>query len=219
MSAGNSGVLDYHMLMALQQGWNTRYKGNLTNFSKLFKGISAPVILEWYTALNTRELQIRIEGSKGTPTFPSVVVKLETETMSDYPIGTGYEIGGEYGYSFIVTQAASVEVRGLTPETTRALAVVVRAILHAARQAFVKGAGYSEIIYDGAEALSPEELYVAEQNGLASICSWISRYTAKTFVWIPEVDPLEIIEWFVQAKDIVDEDGLAGGVNPVEEIL
>lgn len=218
MAFGNAGILDYHIMLALQQGWKAYYKSDAAQFAKLFQGVSSAVLTKWHAGLTARDLQVRLDNARGEMTLPCVVVRLESEAMTMIPFGTSMTIGGELCHPFLLNQRATVEIRTPTPELTRALAVVVRAVLHLARGQFCKNIGYNHFSFEGGGALSPEEQYIAEQSGLAGITLYRMAYTAESEGSIPDPVGLpEAIDWFVLAEDESTVDGLPGGVVPLPQ--
>lgn len=221
MSFGSAGILDYHLRVVIEQGWRTIYANSKPNFVKLFPAVASTVLDEWFAALTNPDhpLRIILEGSRGAPSVPSVVIRLDDESMSERPMGTKWKIGGDYTHPFIVRQQAILEYRAATPETLRALAVVMRAILTLARDHMCNPneAGYLEFTYDGGGGLTPEEQYIAEQGGLGQMCLWRARYSALAPIGVPDPVAVDVaFDWFVQAKDIKLPDGNTGGVTPIE---
>lgn len=219
---GGAGILDYHVMTAIQQGWTTLYANNETNFKGLFAGISDPVLHAWFVALTEKDLAVRLTGSRGATTFPSVVVQLESEQMIEWPVGLAAPVRlgtgnkREAGYPMIVQQNVLVEARAPGPESARALAVVVRGIMAVAHAHFLSSANYIEVQYTGMAAMSPDEEYIAERAGFAGIGVVRLQFQGKSQVWIP--DPLEEatpVHWFVQASDITGDGDLQGGVVAV----
>lgn len=220
MSYANAGSADFHVAALLHHYWTTHYK-TYAKFQKLFQGVENAVLQEWHKALaeakdkdgNARELQIRLHGAKGAPSFPGVVVQLTGERQIEVPMGTRQMIGDELAHVMIVDQDVTVEVRTTSPETTRALATVVRASLWAGRDFLIKSCNYLDLQYRGGSGPSPEEAFIAEQAGMAGISFWRQEWTARLPVSVPELEETPtVLDWYLWAADIKDVDGRAGGV-------
>lgn len=220
MSYANAGSADFHVAALLHHYWKTHYT-TYSKFQKLFVGVEDTVLQRWHDALaaakdkdgNARELQIRLHGTKGPPSFPGVVVQLTGERLVEWPLGTHQKIGDELVHVMIVDQDVTVEIRTPSPETTRALAVVARAALWAGRDFLCKSCGYLDLSYRGGGGLSPEEQFVAEQAGMAGVVVWRQEWTARLPVSVPELEEVPLsVDWYLWAADVKDVDGRAGGV-------
>lgn len=212
----NSGIPEYHVCTALQQGWRHVYYNSFANFKGLFSNVSENVLKEWHDALRAKPLQIRVHGDKGLAEFPGVVVQWQGEQLANNPIGTVHHYGDSYVHAMLTNFSLVIEARAPNPQVARALAITVRAIMHLARQAFVQEAGLTDLLYAGMSPLSPEEEYMAELAGLAGISVVRVTYNGGAHVAIPHpVEPPESLDWFVQASDL-KLDGIDGGVVAYE---
>lgn len=219
LSPTGSGILDHHVLMALVQGWKT-FSADFDKFALLFPGdIKASVVNQWWKELTSvqqeRRLDFRVHGSRGVNAYPSVVVKLENESLENNPLGEITHFTEKTPiHQMLLRQQVLVEVVSMSPESTRALCVVVRAILQCAKKHFIR-AKYRDFAFQSAEGLSPEEQLIAEQMGMAGICVRRMHYSALAHVDIPDVfEQGQDIDWFAWRDDIVDVAGHKGGVLP-----
>ena len=216
-TATNTGFIEYHVEQVLNRGW-TLYMSSLTEFAKLFPGVASGRISKWFTELAAQKPRIVMAWTRGGPTFPELVVTLESETPLNEPLGQrayvrtadNREIQQE-----LVQQQISIEVRTRSPEATVAAARIVRAVMSLATEAF-EAAGYPIVNYSGSDSLSPEQMMMAEQFGLAGISVRRLRYSVTAMVDTPEVEaPPEPINWFVLHEDLTLA-GDPGGVVPYE---
>lgn len=218
LSPTGSGILDHHVLMALHQGWKI-LAADSSKFTVLFPGDLAAVAQQWWTSLNSsdqeKQLQIRLHGTRGVPSALSIIVKLENETVINSPLGEVTHFKEHRPiHQMIMAQSVLVEVAGPTPELARALSIGVRAVLQCAKFSFLK-AGYLDFTLVSTEGLSPEEMLIAEQVGLAGLCIRRMHYSAQAHVDIPDIAATaQDIDWFALRNDLKTVDGLAGGVIP-----
>lgn len=217
-NATNSGLIEYHVESVIHHGWAI-YMASLTEFTKLFPGVSTARVGKWFTELSQQKPRIGLAWTRGSATFPEMIVMLESETPSNEPLGQrtyvrtvdNREIQQE-----LLQQTVSIEVRARTPEATIAAARVVRAVINLATEAFVE-AGYVVISYLGTDALTPEQMMMAEQYGLAGISLRRVRYSFTGMVDTPETEaPPEGINWFVLQDDLTTLAGDPGGVVPYD---
>ena len=213
-----AGIFDYHTLLALRQGWKV-YSSSQSQFNKLFPGVNNATLTAWFQALTAKELVFEEASRRGPPKLPGVVVWLESEGPDREALGQDTYLraaDNTWIQQLLVRQTISIEIRTQSPELTRALSVVIRAVMNLAVNAFNK-AGYPIVDYLGHTALTFEEQMIAEQAGLAGIALRTLRYRSMAMVDIPEATPApEGVDWFVLADDM-NLAGIPGGVVPYEE--
>lgn len=216
-TATNTGIVEYHIEQVLHRGW-TLYMASAVEFAKLFPGVDTGRITKWYNELTQQRPRISLAWSRGGPTFPEFVVFLESESLLNEPLGQrAYVRDADVRevQQELLRLSTVIEVRTRSPEATIAAARVVRAIMSLATEAF-ETAGYPVVSYMGADALTPEQMMMAEQFGLAGISLRRLRYDFHAMVDTPEVTaPPEPIDWFVLHEDLTLA-GDPGGVVPYE---
>lgn len=216
-TATNTGLVEYHVEQVLNRGWGL-YMSSSTEFAKLFPGVSSGRITKWYSELAAQKPRIVMAWTRGGPTFPELVVSMESETPMNEALGQRTYVRAADNREVqqeLVQQQVSIEVRTRSPEATVAAARVVRAIMSLATEAF-EAAGYPVVSYSGSDSLTPEQMMMAEQFGLAGISVRRLRYNITAMVDTPEVEaPPEPINWFVLHEDL-ELAGDPGGVVPYE---
>ena len=206
-----AGILDLHTLMALQNGWLT-YKASVADFKGLFNAVDPTIVGEWHAALVAKPPTFRAHAATKKDGFPLVIVRMLGETLEHEPMG-GMAFTDDAGVpaeEILVRQSVRVLAMTEHAELTRAMFVMVRAIMLHARPAFL-AAGYLSIDYGGGDELYPEEQLVSEELG---IVVREQTYHALAQVRVPEPEGVPATQaWFVLASDLkLDED--AGGVVP-----
>ncbi len=213
-----AGIFDYHTLLALRQGWKV-YSGNQSQFNKLFPGVSNATLNTWFAALTAKELTFEEASRRGHAAIPGVVVWLESEGPDREALGQDTylrDADNTWVQQLLIRQVVCIEIRTQSPELTRVLSVVLRAVMNLAVSAFNK-VGYPLVEYIGHVGMSFEEQMLAEQAGLSGICLRTLRYRSMAMIDIPEATPApEGIDWFVLASDM-SLAGIPGGVVPYEE--
>lgn len=210
-------VLDYHILLALQEGW-AHYRDNETAFVELFENIPEALLLRWHAELAATDEQKKVKflsawSPHGELPPPVVVVELGDERPSELPLGEfaerdaddHREILGE-----VLEQDVTITVMTTSFDLLRALHVVIKAVLKTARKAFLKG-GYETFHYVGVDPLSPEERLVADSMNMAIRRQ---RWSSIVVDYTPVREETTMKTWFVAPWD-VEVDGEAGGVSAI----
>lgn len=213
-----AGIFDYHVLLALRSYWKM-FASDQTKFNKLFPGVAPATITQWFTALTTKQLRFEEASRKGQPVIPGVVVWLESEGPDREPLGQDTylrQADNTWIQQVLVRQTVAIEVRTQSPEVTRALTVIVRAIMNLAVSSFNK-VGYPLVDYVGHQSMTFEEQMIAEQVGLSGVALRTLRYRALAMVDVPEMtESPQPIDWFVLQDDL-SLAGTPGGVVPYSE--
>lgn len=216
-NATNTGISEYHVEQVLHRGW-TIYMSSAVEFAKLFPGVDPARVSKWHAELAQQRPRIALAWSRGGPSFPEFVVLMESESVLNTPLGQRTyvrESDGREIHQELVRQTLVIEVRTRSPEATIAASRVIRAIMYLATEAF-EVSGYSVVSYAGSDALTPEQMMMAEQFGLAGISVRRIRYELTAMVDTPEpTPPAEPIDWFVLHEDLTLA-GNPGGVVPYE---
>jgi hypothetical protein len=220
-------LLDMHIVHALTNGWKV-YRDSLAAFSELFPVVAAATLAEWHALLVAEEPEIRATFAPGTPeAFPLISVELMSETPEVRGLGNslGIEDGGTRRIlGFTAGQRAEVSIIAKRDEATRALSVIVRAVMLRAVKSFMRS-GYVSIQYEGAGELSLDEMLVAEELG---IYSRRLSYSARVEVAVPEQPAGTVLPtkpWFIQLDAVADDPvrdpatgaGTPGGVTPADD--
>jgi hypothetical protein len=229
-----SGLLDLHTLIGLQNGWSY-YRDAIVNFRELFPHVETALVDDWHLKLSAKKVNFRPHGAAGSDEFPVVAVQLMNETHQHEPLG-GYaytKADGRDVEAMILKQTIGITILTQSAEITRALHVVIRAIMQLAKTDFLK-AGYLDLMFDQTEELAPQEELAAEELG---IFVRRQRYTARAQVEVPHIgeagEPFGMgpgkKPWFFFVDDIktiqdpndptgvgrtLDVDGDPGGVVP-----
>jgi len=193
-----AGVLDLHTLLVLQNGW-AYYMSDTTaayaQWAKLFSGLKAETLREWYTELKARGNDFRSDISSGTGQLPATVVTLSDETnwKELEPMG-GYVCDAPLTSILLLNQSIRVACYNGSPELARAMHVTIRAILQTSVRRLQKE-GYLDFQYEGVEELHPEEELLAEEKG---IFTRVQRWKALSETEIATIDAEPAIrEWWV----------------------
>jgi hypothetical protein len=173
-----AALFDLHIQFALQNAW-LRMTGAATtaddgkvNFRRCFPLVEDAVVDEWFTALTAKPVKVRGHASPGQDDWPLVVVKLEAETPQNEFLGSAqrpFLEGGVYKgrdvLGNIVAQEVDIYCGTTSHELTRALYVVVRALLHRLVPTLL-GAGYLDVKFVSAQELMPDERLISEDAGV-----------------------------------------------------
>ena len=148
--------------------------------------------------------EVRAFGAKATPGERAIYVSLLGEQPDSTPLGgTGdkKDANGAAIEQLDLDMTARLSIWGGTAEMTRALHVVVRAIILGTRRNFVSNtAPYSTFVYQGADAPTPLEEQIAEDFGVVIRAVTVA---AKRRVSVPQVGPIPALKtWFVLASDL-----------------
>lgn len=216
-----AGTLDLHMVHALQQGWAAYFADNGPAFQALFAGTPDATTAAWWAALKP-DVQAKtfhifgkpgVEGDKKP--WPDVPVELTGENVAESYLGEGNDVADDGTERLVmdVEQQVRVAIWTNSPELTRALHVLIRAILFEAERHFMQ-AGYHWLRYGGVEPLTFEQETVAEAMGAFVVHM---RYSARSPVRVKRLTAAPTVKsWFVLAADQKTLDGKAGGVVPFD---
>jgi len=216
--------------------WGVDFKWGRANFDRVFPMVEPSVIDSWYTGLvNESSVTFRSFASPGHDDFPLVILQLMSEQSDTDILGNAarpWEEGtpGQYVDAMVVNQEMEVTIMTKSHELTRALFVIVRAILMRYTPTFLK-AGYLDVKYLNSQELAPEERLIAEDAGVyVRKMRWRALAQVEAFP-ITEA-PLETGKpWWVLHADIKSKTnptppparaldnlaGTAGGVVPLDD--
>ena len=242
-----AGIFDIHALIALQNGWK-RFSGRasdlvdqdahgLLNFQRHFPMVEDAVVSSWFDALVKEDtVTFRSYASPGHDDFPLVVLQLMSEQSHTDVLGNAARpfegdvpFKDRYVDSIVVNQEIELTIMTKAHELTRALFVVIKAILMRYTPMFLD-AGYLDVKYLSSQELAPEERLVAEDAGIfMRKMRWRALAQFEAFP-IQDSTPLTGKTWFVQSQDILtsnnptpppsrvlDTAGVAGGVSTYDD--
>tara|TARA_R100001463_G_scaffold56648_1_gene108720 strand:+ start:141 stop:1172 length:1032 start_codon:yes stop_codon:yes gene_type:complete len=194
-----SGIFDLHAVLALQNGWEY-YRTNQNVFSSLFPGIRPVVTNGWHSELVANAPTVRTHAAAGTGDLPAIVVQLVSETRREEALG-GFSRSdrGVPVYTSVIEQKIKISVLSHNAELTRALHVLVRAIMFGSLSRFLEQS-YLDVTYLEGEELAPAEELAAEELGIfMRRMVWVSTTIVESpsFTDIPNQKT-----WFVQSEDI-----------------
>jgi len=209
-----AGIFDLHVVTVLQNGWS-QLSGSLTDFKTLFREPGGEQLVEdemleaWHAKLVELGVEVRPSWTFDPPEKPVIGIQLSDTPVDSQALGDfGRAEGGKWYREMIVEQVVTVGIDAPHPQLTRALRVVVRALMMDATP-FLLGLGYADVRYLGGGDLSPEEQLLHEGPGMYG---QTSRWSAITHIQSTGVD-LEAKGLLVAASDIT-VDGYRGGIEP-----
>lgn len=198
-----SGLLDIHIQLALQNGWELFGKSS-TNWAALFPGVPAATVEDWRAELVSAAPRFLTRVTDGVHGIPYVSVEADDEPLETEFVGGGstFTSAGLEERSISIRQRASVTIEAPTPDLTRALHVWARGVLMAAQLAFLQ-AGYEGFEYSGSQGLEPDPELVSEQAGAYRR---VQFYEARSVVTVPVFAPDGALPqgkyWFLQAEGV-----------------
>ncbi len=199
-----AGMLDLHILLALQNGWEYYTdEDNKETWKTLFPGIRDETLDGWHAALRRMENHFRTHYAKGAGHFPCIVVQQTRDNpRREYaPLGdaVGEDDAGRPLFTMLLEQSVRVMCFADNPELSRAMDITVRAILQASVRRLLT-AGYTDIWYDGAEGLLPEEDLAAENMGIfvkKQVWQCLAQADAPSMIPAPDEKP-----WWVHLEQV-----------------
>jgi hypothetical protein len=216
--------------------WEVSPRYYLSNFRRVFPMVESDVVDSWFDGLvKDASVTFRSYASPGHDDFPLVILQLMSEQSDTDILGNAarnWEDGhpDQYVDSMVVNQEMEVTIMTKSHELTRALFVVVRAILMRYTNTFLK-AGYLDVKFLNSAELAPEERLVAEDAGVyVRKQRWRALAQVEAFpITDGQVDVSK--PWWIQQSDINTStnptpppdrvldpvDGLPGGVVPLDE--
>jgi hypothetical protein len=212
-----AGIFDLHVVMALQHGWDV-VRADVDVFKAMFadESISDALLTEWHTRLVEDDLQIRASWTLGPPTKPIVGIALDETPNDEQPLGYVADIDdtdGTITHGMIVDQTVAIRSWASPPEISRALRVMLRALMMDYVDWFAK-VGYADVLYMGGGDLRPEDALIPEDLG-----TWVQlqRWRAVGEARVPDSDGAPTHKDILVASDDVTVGGYQGGVSPTYE--
>jgi hypothetical protein len=170
-----AGILDIHAELAIANLW-AQYMADAAVFKALFSNVPDALAQVWFDELSAatlnaagdHELNVVTHGAQRVAAkgFPMVTVELLDESVAHEPLGGAWEVADFVEQEgAILAQSVRLRLFAKSPEATRALFVVLRAMPFQLKAAFIE-LGYADISYVRGEALDPEEQLVTEEAGI-----------------------------------------------------
>ena len=218
-----AGILDLHLLQALEQGWSD-IKDNDTAWSELFEGIDSSITTEWVTSLRETDIDFAAAFRPDNMKLPSVFLTLESDDLEYQTLGfyTGENRGNLSDSNtsttkldgFLTRETAGIHIYAGNPEILRAIYVLLKGLVLSSLPWLLTHAGYHEITFRGGGDIQPDrELFPEELGVFTRTMRWAAVSTSRVGTTTIQHKPFA-----VHSSDIKYDGTNLGGVTGKETV-